>query len=86
MTLPNRNEVQETGGKAQPGEGRSTSLNDQKQRLVQYAKENGSITRKQAETLLDAGTTKAYRLLKELCDAGKLIQKGNGKQSCYVIP
>ena len=61
-------------------------MNDQKQRLVQYAKENGSITRKQAETLLDAGTTKAYRLLKELCDAGKLIQKGNGKQSCYVIP
>lgn len=25
VTLPNRNEVQETGGKAQPGEGRSTS-------------------------------------------------------------
>lgn len=86
VTLPNRNEVQETGGKAQPGEGRSTSLNDQRQRLVQYAKENGSITRKQAETLLGAGTTKAYRLLKELCDAGELIQKGNGKQSCYVIP
>lgn len=85
VTLPNRNEVQETGGKALPGKGRSTSLNDQKQCLVQYAKENGSITRKQAETLLDAGTTKAYRLLKELCDAGKLIQKGSGKQSCYVI-
>ena len=85
VTLPNRNEVQKTGGKLQPGEGRSTSLNDQKQRLVQYAQENGSITRKQAETLLGAGTTKAYRLLKELCDAGELIQKGNGKQSCYVI-
>ena len=25
VTLPNRNEVQETGGKAQPGEGCSTS-------------------------------------------------------------
>ena len=86
VTLPNRNEVQETGGKAQPGAGRRTPLNDQKQRLVQFAKENGSITRKQAETLLGAGTTKAYRLLKELCDAGELIQKGSGKQSCYVIP
>lgn len=86
VTLPNRNEVQEAGGKAQPGKGRSTPLNDQKQRLVQCAKENGSITRKQAETLLDAGTTKAYRLLKELCDAGELVQKGSGKQSCYVIP
>ena len=78
--------MQETGGKAQPGEVRRTPLNDQKQRLVQYAKENGSITRKQAETLLGAGTTKAYRLLKELCDAGELVQKGSGKQRCYVIP
>ena len=30
-------------------------------------------------------TTKAFRLLKELCEAGKLEQKGNGKLSTYVI-
>ena len=51
---------------------------------VQYAQENGSITRKEVEDLIGAGTTKAFRLLKELCEAGKLEQKGNGRLSTYV--
>ena len=45
---------------------------------------NGSITRKEVEDLIGAGTTKAFRLLKELCEAGKLEQKGNGRLSTYV--
>lgn len=61
------------------------SLNEQKSLIVQYAKENGSVTRKEVEDLIGAGTTKAFRLLKELCEAGKLEQKGNGKLSTYII-
>ena len=40
--------------------------------------------RKEVEDLIGAGTTKAFRLLKELCEAGKLEQKGNGRLSTYV--
>jgi hypothetical protein len=36
------------------------------------------------EDLIGAGTTKAFRLLKELCKAGKLEQKGSGRLSTYI--
>ena len=51
---------------------------------IVYAQENGSVTRKEVEDLISAGTTKAFRLLKELCEDGKLEQKGSGKLSTYV--
>ena len=64
---------------------RDISLDEQKRLIVQYAQENGSVTRKEAEDLIDAGTTKAFRLLKELCESGKLEQQGSGRLSTYVI-
>lgn len=85
VTLPNRNEEQ--GLNIQPdseSEG-DISLNEQKNLIIQYAQENGSITRKEVEDLIGAGTTKAFRLLKELCEANRLEQKGNGRLSIYVI-
>lgn len=48
-----------------------------------YAADNGSVTRKEVEELLDSGTTKAFRILKELCEEGRLRQEGNGKLSRY---
>ena len=63
---------------------RAISLNEQKSLILQYTKENGCVTRKEVEDLIGAGTTKAFRLLKELCEAGKLEQKGNGRLSTYV--
>lgn len=56
----------------------------QKKRIVEYAIQNGKITRKETEELLNAGTTKAFRLLKELCEDGKLKAQGNGRLSSYV--
>ena len=85
VTLPNRNEKQEREERAKDHVDTMVSLNEQKSLIVQYAKENGSVTRKEVEDLIGAGTTKAFRLLKELCKAGKLEQKGNGKLSTYVI-
>ncbi len=63
---------------------KDVSLNEQKSLILQYARENGSVTRKEVEDLISAGTTKAFRLLKELCEDGKLEQKGSGKLSTYV--
>ena len=85
VTLPNRNEKQEREERAKDHVDTMVSLNEQKSLIVQYAKENGSVTRKEVEDLIGAGTTKAFRLLKELCEAGKLEQKGNGKMSTYII-
>ena len=45
----------------------------------------GSITRKQTEELIGAGTTKAFRMLRELCESGKLTAVGKGKISKYVL-
>lgn len=85
VTLPNRNEEQEREKQTTESVDTMVFLNEQKSLIVQYAKENGSVTRKEVEDLIGAGTTKAFRLLKELCEAGKLEQKGNGKLSTYVI-
>ena len=42
------------------------------------------ITRKEAESILKSGSTKAYRLLTELCDEGKLEISGNGRLRQYL--
>ena len=85
VTLPNRNEQPEMDVRVSDKADKDISLNEQKSLILQYAKENGSVTRKEVEDLIGSGTTKAFRLLKELCKAGKLEQKGSGRLSTYVI-
>lgn len=52
---------------------------------AEYVEENGNITRQSVEEMLEIGTTRAYRLLKELCEEGKLQTKGSGKGVCYTL-
>ena len=85
VTLPNRNEEQDMEMQSDSGIDGDISLDEQKNLIIQYAQENGSVTRKEVEDLIGAGTTKAFRLLKELSEANRLEQKGNGKLSTYVI-
>ena len=85
VTLPNRNEEQEAEVQEIENANNDISLDEQKNLIIQYARENGSVTRKEVEDLIGAGTTKAFRLLKELCEVDKLEQKGSGKLSTYVI-
>ena len=85
VTLPNRNEEQKIEMQSKEDGNNDVSLSEQKDMIVQYAKGNGSITRKEVEKLIGAGTTKAFRLLKELCGVGTLEQKGSGRLSTYVI-
>lgn len=87
VTLPNRNELEEKLTEPKIGDdlAERKSLVQQKQKIVDYTRENGKITRKEVEELLHAGSTKAFRLLKELCEEGRLESHGNGKLSCYVL-
>ena len=84
VTLPNTNEEGSSEDHMKINVESEPSLSAQKAQILQFAKENGSITRKEVEKLLSAGTTKAFRLLRELCEAGELSKEGNGRQSHYV--
>lgn len=83
VTLPNRNEVPRKATQTAKETQKADILEEQKNRILAYARKNGSITRKEAENLIGSGTTKAFRLLKQLCAAGKLRQKGSGRLSTY---
>lgn len=60
-------------------------VESQKMQILKYAGAHDLITRKEVEDLLGIGTTKACRLIRELCDSGELMQEGNGRKSRYRI-
>ena len=59
-------------------------LASEKEEILSYVAEHKKITRKETEALLNIGTTKAYRILKELSSAGKLHINGSGKNVYYT--
>lgn len=59
------------------------SVEDEKASIYQYAKEKGRITRKEIEESLGLKTTKAFRLIKEMCEEGVLQQQMSGKFTWY---
>ena len=61
------------------------SVPNEKKQLLDYVRKNKVITRKEAEKLLGAGSTKAFRLLKELCGSGQLEQRKKGRLSIYTV-
>lgn len=85
VTLPNRNEEQNSNIQPHSDNDDVITLDEQKKLIIQYAKKNGSVSRKEVENLIGSGTTKAFRLLKELCEARELEQTGKGKLMRYVI-
>lgn len=84
VTLPNCNEGIAVTGETPTQETRRTSLEKQNTLIMEYACENGRITRQEAEQLLQVGTTKAFKVLKTLCTNGKLKVEGSGKQVRYI--
>ena len=52
--------------------------------IYQKVKEQGMVTRKEVEREFGFGSTKAYKVLKGLCEAGLLMQKKNGNRTVYV--
>lgn len=84
VTLPNRNEEKNSEIYLEDDIRNDISLSKQKERILRYVQENGSITRKGVEDLIGAGTTKAFRLLRELCESDKLKREGSGKTTSYI--
>ena len=57
----------------------------QQQKVLDFVIKNGKITRKQVEELIGSGSTKAFKLIKELCEKGQMKAQGAGKHSYYVL-
>ena len=61
-----------------------SALEQAKATVFARAKAQGQISRKEAEEILQVGPTKAYKVLKTLCEEGLLSQRKNGNQTVYM--
>lgn len=94
VELPNRNEAGNQNNKGVYYIDAETTVNNRAEiisfpeKLIdeayQFAKEKGHLTRKDIEERFGFGSTKAYKLLKYLCDENLLVQKKYGKQTYYT--
>ncbi len=91
VKLYNKNEMvegtslkskEESVGKG-PRVSRKADYTQEKNMICAIAKEQGSITRKEVEEMLEIKTTKAFRILKEMCEEDLLVQGNSGRMSCY---
>ncbi len=88
VMMRNRNdsEMNIANSHAEPkrGKNRDNSFEQAKNMVYQFAVENGAISRKETEEITGFKTTKAFKLLKEMCDDGMLEQKSNGRLTSYL--
>lgn len=85
VTLPNSNETAPTKEIKPQTQIKTNNTPDTETLLLEYTATNGKITRKEVEILLNIGTTKAFMLLKELYDAGKLNMQKSGRNTNYTL-
>ena len=91
VKLYNKNELGQNGSNGKTGDSaekktrvsRKADYTQEKQLIRTVAKEQGSITRKEVEEMLGIKTTKAFRILKEMCEEELLEQGNSGRMSCY---
>ena len=60
--------------------------NNREDKILALVYQNGSIARKDVETLFGSAQTTAGRLLKQMCERNLLVQEGNGKNTRYRLP
>ena len=83
--LPNRNELVQYSQKQHQTESVvGESLDAEKLAILSLAKQKGSISIREVEDTIGLKTTKAFRLIKELCAEGKLMQQVSGKFTRYI--
>ncbi len=56
----------------------------EEERILRHVRAKGFITRKETESLLQIKTTKAYQLLRRLCEKGLLREHGSGRNRIYI--
>ena len=61
----------------------ATALTASEQKALQAIQQAGQVSRRELESLLGVGTTRAVVLLKRLAELGKVQKTGNGKNTRY---
>ena len=82
IILPNLNAITESAKPKQIG----LEKDIPEKKVIALTKEQGVITRKEVEMLLDMGQSSCGRLLKKMVENGLLIQGGKGKNTRYRLP
>ena len=89
ITLPNINAKYETKAAPAPIENiPSTPVlesDSNEQRVLAYVREQGTITRPEAEELLGISASTASRLIRKMVKAGLLLQDGRARSSRYIL-
>lgn len=89
ITLPNVNAKYEAKAVPAPIENAPSApapgLDDDEQRVLDYVREHGAITRPETEELLGASASTASRLIKKMVSAGLLAQHGKARSIRYTI-
>ena len=86
VIMSNRNEGNTSAGKktVSTQKADNESFEKAKNLVYKYATENGSISRTEVEEITGFKRTKAYKLVKEMCDTGRLEQQSNGRLTVYL--
>lgn len=81
MVLPNRNSAVE-----EPQEVKITdSLTHQEKLIVDYIKENGSITDEEIQSMFDVKQTRVYVIIRTMKEKGILVTKGRGNDKKHYL-
>ncbi len=87
VEMKNRNEKKDSHDSLKLSEPAANRIPDEsREKLMSLVKEKGEITRKDVESAFGVGSTKAYKLLKQLCADGLLVQVLNGNKTVYMRP
>ena len=54
------------------------------EKVFEFIKKEGYVTRKQVEELLHSKTTKAFNILRKLCDEEMILPIGKGRGRMYM--
>ncbi|MBQ6482551.1 MAG: hypothetical protein IJI45_15690, partial [Anaerolineaceae bacterium] len=58
---------------------------DLKERVFEMIRDKGEASRKEVEEKFNIGSTKSYKILKQLCADGLLTQRLNGNKTTYTL-
>ena len=89
VIMSNRNEVNISSEKTHEAVGAPKTADDSfekaKDNVYEYAREHGNISRIEVEEITGFKRTKAYKLVKEMCDDGRLEQQSSGRLTVYLV-
>lgn len=82
ITLPNVNALPE---KPEVKNDFVTDRDENEQRVLEFVKKHGTITRPEAETLLGVSESTSTRLIRKMVKAGELTVQGKARNSKYTL-